>query len=136
MRCRELGAAMRRRKFIALIGGISAAWPLAARAQQPTMPRICVLSGLPESDPEAQKMTHALVEGLSQLGWKRDENVHIDIRWGNDPARLQQLAKELVELRDRNVVRFPQDGRCGWRCSVCCRPGWVFSRADRARWCT
>ena len=99
MRCRELGAAMRRRKFIALIGGISAAWPLAARAQQPTMPRICVLSGLPESDPEAQKMTHALVEGLSQLGWKRDENVHIDIRWGNDPARLQQLAKELVELR-------------------------------------
>jgi putative ABC transport system substrate-binding protein len=88
---------VRRREFI-LLSGAAVAWPLAVRARQPTMPRICALSGLPESDPEAQKMTHALVEGLSQLGWKRDENVQIDIRWATDPARLQQLAKELVEL--------------------------------------
>jgi putative tryptophan/tyrosine transport system substrate-binding protein len=85
---------VRRREFIGLIGCISAIWPLAARAQQPAMPRIAVLSGFAESDP-----THALVEELSQLGWKRDENVQIDIRWATDPVRMQQLAKELIELR-------------------------------------
>ena len=58
---------MRRRDLLIVLGGAAAAWPPAAHAQQPTMPRICVLSGLPESDPEAQKMTHALVEGLSSL---------------------------------------------------------------------
>jgi putative ABC transport system substrate-binding protein len=91
---------MRRREFIALVGSALAAWPLAAQAQQPTMSRIGVLVGFPEGDPEAETEIQALVEGLSRLGWTRDKNVRIDIRWaGLDPARMQQLAKELIELR-------------------------------------
>jgi putative tryptophan/tyrosine transport system substrate-binding protein len=91
---------MRRREFITLAGGAAAAWPLAVRAQQPAMSRIGVLVGFPEGDPEAEKRIEALLEGLFQLGWKRDKNIHIDIRWaGTDPAGMQQLAKELIELR-------------------------------------
>jgi putative ABC transport system substrate-binding protein len=92
---------MRRRAFIALLGSSAvAAWPLAARAQQPAMSRIGVLVGFPEGDPEAEKRIEALLEGLFQLGWKRDKNIHIDIRRaGTDPAGMQQLAKELIELR-------------------------------------
>ena len=56
--------------------------------------------GWQEGDPEAKTEIQALVEGLSQLGWTRDKNVRIDIRWaGIDPARMQQLARELIELR-------------------------------------
>jgi len=94
------GKPVKRRDFITLVGGVAASWPLAAQAQQPTMSRIGVLVGWPEGDPEAKTEMQALVEGLSQLGWTRDKNVRIDIRWaGIDPARMQQLAKELIELR-------------------------------------
>ena len=94
------GKPVKRRDFITLVGGVAASWPLAAQAQQPTMSRIGVLVGWPEGDPEAETEIQALVEGLSQLGWTRDKNVRIDIRWaGIDPARMQQLAKELIELR-------------------------------------
>ena len=91
---------MRRREFITLAGGAAAAWPLVVRAQQPAMSRIGVLFGFPEGDPEAEKRIEALLEGLFQLGWKRDKNIHIDIRWaGTDPAEMQPVAKELIELR-------------------------------------
>jgi len=91
---------MRRREFITLIGTASAVWPLVAHSQQPTMSRIGMLVGLAEDDPEAEKWIQALVEGLSQLGWKRDKNIRIDIRLEDiDLVRMQQLAKELVELR-------------------------------------
>jgi putative tryptophan/tyrosine transport system substrate-binding protein len=91
---------MRRREFITLIGAASAAWPVAAHSQQPTMSRIGMLVGLPEDDPEAEKWIQALVDGLSQLGWKRDKNIRIDIRLEDiDLARMQQLAKELIDLR-------------------------------------
>jgi putative tryptophan/tyrosine transport system substrate-binding protein len=91
---------MRRREFITLAGGAAAAWPLAAYAQQPTMSRIGVFVGSTEDDPWGNASIQALVEGLSQLGWKRDKNIQIDIRWtGTDPARMQQLARELIELR-------------------------------------
>jgi putative tryptophan/tyrosine transport system substrate-binding protein len=92
---------MRRREFITLLGSTAAAWPLIARAQQPEgMRRIGVLMGFPEGDAEGDKWIQALVEGLSQLGWKRDKNIQINIRWaGTDLARMQQVAKELIELR-------------------------------------
>ena len=94
------GKPVKRREFITLVGGVAASWPLAAQAQQPTMSRIGVLLGWQEGDPEAKTEIQALVEGLSQLGWTRDKNVRIDIRWaGIDPARMQQLARELIELR-------------------------------------
>jgi ABC-type uncharacterized transport system substrate-binding protein len=91
---------MRRREFITLAGGAAAAWPLAVRAQQPAMSRIGVLVGSSESNPETKKLIEALLERLFQLGWKRDKNIHIDVRWGaGDPGRMQKLAKELIELR-------------------------------------
>src|SRR6516162_9316009 len=95
---------MRRREFIALIASASSAWPYAAPAQQPTMSRIGVLNGFSEGDPEGERLIQALLEGLSQLGWKRDENIRIDVRWGADPARIQQLGKDLVELRPDLIV--------------------------------
>jgi putative tryptophan/tyrosine transport system substrate-binding protein len=91
---------MRRREFITLVGGAAAAWPLAAYAQQPTMSRIGVLMPFTEGDPEGEKWILALVDGLSELGWKRDKNLRIDARFaGPDPARMKEQAKELVEMR-------------------------------------
>jgi putative ABC transport system substrate-binding protein len=92
---------MRRREFITLIVSASAAWPFAARAQQPEgMRRIGVLVAFAEGDPEGERQIRALVKGLSDLGWKRDKNMQIDMRWaGTDPARIQKLAKELIEKR-------------------------------------
>ena len=90
---------MRRREFITLAGGAAAAWPLAVRAQQPVMPRIGVLLGFPEGDLEGESWRQALLEGLSKFGWKRDNNIRIDVRWAADPGRMQKLAKELVEMQ-------------------------------------
>jgi putative tryptophan/tyrosine transport system substrate-binding protein len=102
---------MRRRDFITLVGGATVAWPLAARAQQPTMTRIGVLlSGLPESDPEAAKEIQALLDGLSQLGWKRDKNMRIDVRGSADPSRMQQLARKLIELRPDLILTASTPG--------------------------
>ena len=72
---------MRRREFITLLGG-AAAWPLAARAQQPDrMRRIGVLMGYAESDPEGQACVAAFREGLQKLGWAEGRNIRIDTRW-------------------------------------------------------
>ena len=91
---------LRRREFITLFGG-AAAWPLAARAQQPErMRRIGVLMGWSENDPEYGPDFAALVQGLAQLGWVVGHNLMIDVRWTNgsiDQARI--FAKQLVELQ-------------------------------------
>ena len=61
---------LKRREFITLLGGAAAAWPLAARAQQPErMRRIGVLMNLPSDDPEWQARLAAFLQGLQQLGW-------------------------------------------------------------------
>jgi putative tryptophan/tyrosine transport system substrate-binding protein len=94
---------MRRREFVGLVGA-AAAWPLAARAQQPAMPRIAVLIGLPQDDPEAQKWAKAFLDALPPLGWKLDANLRIDWRWTGDPARMPEVAKEIVEQRPDLIV--------------------------------
>ena len=72
---------IRRREFVTLLGG-AAAWPVAARAQQPDrMRRIGVLMSVPESDPEAQAWLGAFSEGLQQLGWTAGRNIRLDYRW-------------------------------------------------------
>ena len=90
---------MRRRDFIALLGG-AAAWPLVARAQQPTgMRRIGVLLYLNEQDVESKTYLAAFVKQLSELGWRAGGNLQIDYRWtGGNVARLRQYAAELVAL--------------------------------------
>jgi putative tryptophan/tyrosine transport system substrate-binding protein len=91
---------MRRREFIALLGGAAAAWPLAARAQQPARSRrIGVLMNLASDDAEGQARLAAFHQGLQQLGWTVGRNVQIDYRWGaGDADRIRKFAAELVAL--------------------------------------
>src|SRR6266852_4810806 len=89
---------LRRRQFIALLGG-AAAWPLAARAQQAErVRRIGVLMYPARDDPEGQARIAAFLDSLEQLGWTDSRNVRIDIRWpaGFGADRLRQDASELV----------------------------------------
>src|SRR3974377_1904977 len=90
---------MRRREFITLVGGV-AAWPLAARAQQPErMRRIGVLMNLAADDPEGQARLAAFQQALQQLGWSDGRNVRIDIRRHEyDADRARKYAQELVAL--------------------------------------
>jgi putative ABC transport system substrate-binding protein len=91
---------MNRRAFIAGIGS-AAAWPVVARAQQPTrMRRVGVLaSALAADDPEWQARGTAFVQGLQELGWTAGRNVRIDYRWAlSDADRLRRYAAELVAL--------------------------------------
>ena len=90
---------MRRREFITLLGGAAAAWPVAARAQQPErMRRIGVLMHLAADDPEGQARHAAFVQGLQQSGWSAGRNVRIDTRWGASEADRRRYAEELVAL--------------------------------------
>src|SRR5262249_2287694 len=92
---------MRRRNFIALLGGAAAAWPLAARAQQPArMRRIGVLMAHPDTDPEFKAYVGAFWEGLDKLGWTQGRNIQIDFRWGalDDAEARGRSAKELIAL--------------------------------------
>ena len=96
---------MIRREFIALLGGAAAAWPLAARAQQPErMRRIGVLLGAAD-DPEGQARVMALKQGLRELGWADGRNIQIDTRFaGADVGLIRTDAAELVALRPDVIV--------------------------------
>src|SRR5262249_17138483 len=103
-RPRRRGDRMRRREFITLIGGTAAAWPVALRAQE-RMPRLGVLMAVSENDADARKGIGILQERLQKLGWKDGNNIRIDYRWGNgNPDRIQDLAKELVDLQPDVLV--------------------------------
>ena len=89
---------MKRREFIAALGGAAAMWPLAARAQQPErMRRIGVLMGIAADDPGGQARLAAFRQGLQQLGWTEGGNSSLDIRWGAGNAeRNRKHAAELI----------------------------------------
>jgi putative ABC transport system substrate-binding protein len=97
---------VKRREFISLIGGTAAAWPFAARAQQPDqVPAIGMLIGYAEDDPETQARLAAFRDRLGQLGWIEGRNLRIDYRFA--PAYLDQaqlFAKELIALRPNVLV--------------------------------
>jgi len=88
-----------RREFIMLIGG-SAAWPLAARAQQRGwVRRVGVLTNLAADDPEGQVRFTAFAQALAQLGWIVGQNLRIEHRWAAaDAERIRRYAAELVAL--------------------------------------
>jgi ABC-type uncharacterized transport system substrate-binding protein len=90
---------MRRREFISLLGG-AAAWPLAARAQQPGgIRRVGVLMSAAADDPLWQARVTAFRQVLQQLGWTDGRNVRIDIRWaGGNADDSRKYAAELVAL--------------------------------------
>jgi putative tryptophan/tyrosine transport system substrate-binding protein len=89
---------MRRRKFIRLLGG-AAAWPLAARAQQGgAMPRVGVLFGIAENDPEGRNRIDAFRQGLEKLGWMAGQNVQVEYRWGGGGEGLERMRAQAAEL--------------------------------------
>jgi len=90
---------MRRRAFITLLGGAAAAWPLAARAQQPErVRRIGSLTGIAD-DSMTQARLATFLETLQQLGWTEGQNVQVDRRWGGgDADRIRKYAAELATL--------------------------------------
>jgi putative ABC transport system substrate-binding protein len=90
---------MKRRAFIAALGG-AAAWPIVARAQQPErMRRIGVLMNQVANDPVGQTRLATFVQGLQKAGWVDGRNARIDTRWGaGDADYLRKYAAELVAL--------------------------------------
>jgi ABC-type uncharacterized transport system substrate-binding protein len=92
---------MRRRKFIALLGGAAAAWPLAGRAQQgDRMPRLGILMAGAERDPHYQADVAVFREGLQKLGWVDGQNIRIEVRWAGFGAEtMRRYAKELIALQ-------------------------------------
>ena len=91
---------LRRRQFIAGIGGL-AAWPMVARAQPPgRLRRIGVLMSWNESDPEIKTFLSGFMQGLAELGWTDGANVRMEVRWaGGNADRFRMFAKELVDLQ-------------------------------------
>jgi ABC-type uncharacterized transport system substrate-binding protein len=91
---------LKRRKFITLLGGAAAAWPLAARAQQSErMRRIGMLLPATPDDAQYQAWVGAFVQGLAQSGWSINRNVSIDTRWATAKAdAIRTHAAELVAL--------------------------------------
>ena len=88
-----------RREFNTLLGGAAAAWPLAARAQQPErVRRIGVLLPAAANDPRLQTFLAAFHQALALLGWTVGRNVRIDTRWAAGHAEIRQHVQELVSL--------------------------------------
>jgi putative ABC transport system substrate-binding protein len=96
---------MRRREFIAVLGGV-AAWPLVAQTQQSDqLRRIGVLMGVAANDPGGQSEAAALKQGLQDLGWVDNRNLQINYSWSDgEPDRMQASAKELVGLHCEVIV--------------------------------
>ena len=94
---------IRRRDFIAALGGAAAAWPLTARAQQPALP---VVGFLHPAAPESYApYVTAFRQGLSQTGFIEGRNVAIASRWGDDHLdRLPELAADLVRRHVAVIV--------------------------------
>jgi len=90
---------MRRREVITLLGGVAAAWPFAARAQQSDRVRRIGWLGGAADDAYSRGLLSAFRQGLQQLGWIDGRNVQIDVRFGaGDSVQIRKYATELIAL--------------------------------------
>ena len=91
---------MKRREFITLIGGAAAAWPLAARAQQPAqMKRVGIVLPFAASYPDGQAQIAAFQQALAGFGWTEGANMRTEIRWsGSNADDIRKNALELIAL--------------------------------------
>jgi ABC-type uncharacterized transport system substrate-binding protein len=105
---------IRRREFVKLLAGaaLASSLPLAAHAQQrEQMRRVGVLMGTAENDQQTGPFLQRLKFGLRDLGWIEGRNIEIDYRFGvSDAARIQQLAKELVDSQPDLIVGHATPG--------------------------
>src|SRR5262245_35262242 len=94
---------MRRREFITLLGSAAGAWPVAARAQQPAMPLVGVMS--PLSIATAARNIAALRNRLRELGYTEGHNINIEYRFGDGLAeRFPVLVADLLALKPAVIV--------------------------------
>src|SRR6516225_3248171 len=99
---------MRRRQFIKLLGGATAAWPLAARAQQTATPVIGFLSAVSPSN--GRSWVDGLREGLAEAGYEEGRKVAVEYRWSESQRdRLPALAADLVQHGVSVIVAFGVD---------------------------
>ena len=102
---------MKRREFITLLGGAAAAWPLAARAQQPA--KLPTIGFLGASTPSAMRQwTAAFVQRLRELGWIEGRTVAIEYRWAEGRSeRYAEIAAEFVRLKVDVIVTYGSRSR-------------------------
>ena len=95
-----------RRQFISALGGMTVAWPLVARAQQPErVRRVGVLLGGAASDPDFQSNVRAFEEALRSLGWTSGRDIVIDYRWVSGNAALaREFTRELLGMSPDLIV--------------------------------
>ena len=110
---------LRRREFIAGLGGAVVSWPLAARAQQPeSVPRVAFLTGLSAEDPEGEARLAAFLHGLAERGWRIGRNLQMEYRAaGRDSDRYRQYAQELLRLRPDVAVASGAPARGAAKCN-------------------
>ena len=120
---------MKRRAFIAALGG-AAVWPLAARAQERVKrPRVGFLLHLAPGDPDAMARVAGFLQGLQEFGWATDRNIQIDYRWAVGQAELyRKYAAELIALQPdvlvttvtdfsaRTTTSHPDNSNCVHQC--------------------
>src|SRR5262245_490310 len=109
------GEAMRRRDLIKVIAGSVAAWPLAARAQQPEqVRRVGALLPATADDAVFQARLGVFLQELAILGWVIGRNIQFDVRWASaDAGEIRRHAAELVALKRSEERRVGKEGSDG-----------------------